>query len=170
MQKERYQSQINQNFGTICHTEVCLTFSRLAAKLSEMITKFRGRSLKIQHRSSFDLNSLKNGPKVLSSESCHGGHEIIRQKSVYDKSVKIRITLHNLFQPIASPSTNTLGSSVRKRSINNNNNLHSVTIHWKRSHRYSRTNQVGYTCKKPLKMEAKCEQDLFSMKIFQERI
>ena len=61
MQKERYQSQINQNFGTICHTEVCLTFSRLAAKLSEMITKFWGCNLKIQHRSSFDLNGLKNG-------------------------------------------------------------------------------------------------------------
>ena len=62
MQKERYQSQINQNFGTVCHTEVCLTFSRLAAKLSEMIAKFRGRSLKIQHQLSFDLNGLKNGP------------------------------------------------------------------------------------------------------------
>ena len=61
MQKERYQSQINQNFGTVCHTEVCLTFSRLAAKLSEMIAKFRGRSLKIQPRLSFDLNGLKNG-------------------------------------------------------------------------------------------------------------
>ena len=48
MQKERYQSQINQNFGTVCHTEVCLTFSRLPAKLSEMITKFWGCSLKIQ--------------------------------------------------------------------------------------------------------------------------
>ena len=36
--------QINQNFGTVCHTEVCLTFSRLAAKLSEIIAKFRGRS------------------------------------------------------------------------------------------------------------------------------
>ena len=35
MQKERYQSQINQNFGTVCHTEVCFTFLRLAAKLSE---------------------------------------------------------------------------------------------------------------------------------------
>ena len=62
MQKERYQSQINQNFGTVCHTgEVCLTFSRLAAKLSEMITKFGGHSLKIQHQSSFDLYDLKNG-------------------------------------------------------------------------------------------------------------
>ena len=61
MQKERYQSQINQNFGTFCHTEVCLTFSRLAAKLSEMIAKFQGPSLKIQHRWSFDLNGLKNG-------------------------------------------------------------------------------------------------------------
>ena len=60
MQKERYQSQINQNFGTIW-TEVCLTFSRLAAKLSEIIAKFRGRNLKIQHRTSFDLNGLKNG-------------------------------------------------------------------------------------------------------------
>ena len=57
MQKERYQSQINQNFGTICHTEVCLTFSRLAAKLSEMIAKFRGRNLKIEHRKSFDLKN-----------------------------------------------------------------------------------------------------------------
>ena len=60
MQKERYQSQINQNFGTVCHTEVCLTFSRLADKLSKMITKFRGRNLKIQHRTHFDLNGLKN--------------------------------------------------------------------------------------------------------------
>ena len=64
MQKERFQSEINQNFGTVCHTEVCLTFSRLAAKLSEMITKFRGCSLKIQHWSSFDLNGLKNGPSL----------------------------------------------------------------------------------------------------------
>jgi hypothetical protein len=36
-------------------------FSRLAAKLSEMIAKFRGRSLKLQPRLSFDLNGLKNG-------------------------------------------------------------------------------------------------------------
>ena len=60
MQKERYQSQINQNFGTVCHTEVCLTFSRLATKLSEIIAKFRGCNLKIQHWTSFDLNGLKN--------------------------------------------------------------------------------------------------------------
>ena len=61
MQKERYQIQMNQNFGTVCHTEVCFTFLRLAAKLSEMMTKFRGWNLKIQHRTSFDLNGLKNG-------------------------------------------------------------------------------------------------------------
>ena len=40
--------------------EACLTFLRLAAKLSEIITKFQGCSLKIQPRSSFDLNGLKN--------------------------------------------------------------------------------------------------------------
>jgi hypothetical protein len=34
VQKERYQSQINQNFGPVCHTKVCLTFLRLAGKLS----------------------------------------------------------------------------------------------------------------------------------------
>ena len=51
----------NQNFGTVCHKEVCLNFSRLAAKFSEMITTFWGRALKIQHRKSFDLNGLKNG-------------------------------------------------------------------------------------------------------------
>ena len=62
MEKERYQSKISQNFRTICHTEVCVTFSRLAAKLLELITKFRGQSLKIHYRSSFDLNDLKNGP------------------------------------------------------------------------------------------------------------
>ena len=62
MQKERYQSQINQNYGTVCHTEVCLTFSRLGAKFSGTIAKFQGRSLKIQHQLSFDLNNLKNGP------------------------------------------------------------------------------------------------------------
>ena len=61
MQKERYQSQINQNFATICHTEVCLSFSRLAAKLSEIITRFWDCNLKIQHPTSFDLNGLKNG-------------------------------------------------------------------------------------------------------------
>ena len=61
MQKERYQSQLNQNFAIVSHTEACLTFSRLAAKLSEMITNFRGRNLKIQHWTSFDLNGLKNG-------------------------------------------------------------------------------------------------------------
>ena len=61
MQKERYQSQINQNVGTVCHTEVCPTFLRMEAKLSEMITNFRGRNLKIQHWTSFDLNGLKNG-------------------------------------------------------------------------------------------------------------
>ena len=53
----------NQNFRTVCHTEVCLTFSRLAANLSEMITKFRSRSLRIQHQSSFDLNGLKTGTR-----------------------------------------------------------------------------------------------------------
>ena len=49
MQKEKYQSQLNQNFETVFHTEVCLTFSRLGAKLSGTIAKFQGRSLKIQH-------------------------------------------------------------------------------------------------------------------------
>ena len=49
MKKERNQSEINQNFGTVFHTNVCLTFLRLEAKLSEMITNFGGRSLKIQH-------------------------------------------------------------------------------------------------------------------------
>ena len=41
---------MNPNFGIICHTEVYLTLSRLAAKLSEMITKFQSCSLKIQHQ------------------------------------------------------------------------------------------------------------------------
>ena len=62
MQKERYQSEINQSFGTICHTEVCLTFLRLAVKLSELFNKFQGHSLKIQPQKSFNLNGLTNGP------------------------------------------------------------------------------------------------------------
>ena len=66
MQKERHQSEINQNFGTVCHAEVCLTFSRLSAKLSGMIAKFRGRSLKIQHRSSIDLNASKTALPCIS--------------------------------------------------------------------------------------------------------
>jgi hypothetical protein len=33
----------------------------MEAKLSEMIAKFRGHSLKIQPPSSFDLNDLKSG-------------------------------------------------------------------------------------------------------------
>ena len=41
MQKEKYESQINQNFATVCHTEVFLTFPRLAAILSEMMTNLR---------------------------------------------------------------------------------------------------------------------------------
>jgi hypothetical protein len=69
LQKERYQSQLNQKFGTVCHTKVCLTFLRLAAILSEMIAKFGGRSLKIQPQSSFDLNGLKNGPRKYFEDS-----------------------------------------------------------------------------------------------------
>jgi hypothetical protein len=45
---EMQQSQINQNFGTVCHTEDCLTFLRWGAKLLGTIAKVRGRSLKIQ--------------------------------------------------------------------------------------------------------------------------
>ena len=61
MQKKKYQSQINQNFGTVCYTEVCLTFLKLAAKFSELSKKFQGRSLKVLPWSSFDLKGLKNG-------------------------------------------------------------------------------------------------------------
>ena len=74
MQKEKYQSQINQNFGTVCHTEVCLTFSRLAAKLSEMIEKFRGRNLNDLRSQPFDLNGLKNGPSLHFKNSLKSMH------------------------------------------------------------------------------------------------
>ena len=46
MQKEMQQSKKNQNFGTVCHTDVYPTFLRWGAKLSETIAKFGG--LKIQ--------------------------------------------------------------------------------------------------------------------------
>ena len=59
MQKERYEGQKHQNFGTIYHTEVFLTFLRLAAKLSEASKKFQGCSLKIKPPKSFHLNDLK---------------------------------------------------------------------------------------------------------------
>ena len=55
MQKEIHLNKINQNFGTICHTEACITFSRLAAKLSGLAKKFRGRSLKIQPQPNISL-------------------------------------------------------------------------------------------------------------------
>ena len=58
------QSQIKQNFKTVYHKKICLTFLSLAAKLSEITTKFQGCSLKIEHWSSFDLNGLKNGPSL----------------------------------------------------------------------------------------------------------
>ena len=74
MQKEKYQSQINQNFGTICHTEVCLTFLRLGAKLSGTIAKFKGCSLKIQHRLSLELNDLENGPSLHFENSLKSMH------------------------------------------------------------------------------------------------
>ena len=65
----------NQNFGTVCHTEDCLTFSRLAAKLSEMITNFWCRNLKIQHQTSFDLNGLKKAlPYILKIASVFWKH------------------------------------------------------------------------------------------------
>ena len=58
MQKERCQSQINQNFGTVCYTEVCLTISRLAAKLSALAKKFWGHRVCIQYLlTPFDLKS-----------------------------------------------------------------------------------------------------------------
>ena len=40
MQKEKHQSQINQNFETVCHTEVYITVWRLAAVFSELANKF----------------------------------------------------------------------------------------------------------------------------------
>ena len=42
--EEQSKRQINQNFGTVCHTEVCLTFSRLVAKLLELISKLEARA------------------------------------------------------------------------------------------------------------------------------
>ena len=74
MHNERYQSQINQNFKTVCHAEACLTFSRLAAKISETIDKFQGRSLKIQHPSSFDLSGLKKGTRKYFENSLKSMH------------------------------------------------------------------------------------------------
>jgi hypothetical protein len=88
MQKERYQSQINQNFGTVCHTEVCLTFLRLAAKLSEMIAKYRGRSLKIQHPSSFDLNGPENGTRKYFENSLKSLHLFQRLLGAMKKKTK----------------------------------------------------------------------------------
>ena len=44
MQKERYQSQINQNFGTICHSEICLTFSRLKPEFLETDKKIMSKT------------------------------------------------------------------------------------------------------------------------------
>ena len=68
-QKQRMNRELKESedwmpktLKTICHTEVCITFSRLAAKLSEVSKKSQGRSLKIQPRTSFDLNDLKNNP------------------------------------------------------------------------------------------------------------
>ena len=58
---KRKISQITLNFGTICHTEVCLTFLRLAAKLSEMIANFRGCNLKLQRPIVIRLQQPKNG-------------------------------------------------------------------------------------------------------------
>jgi len=41
--------------------EVCLTFLRLAADLADLSKNFCSQNLKIQPRTSFDLNDLKNG-------------------------------------------------------------------------------------------------------------
>ena len=38
LQEGKYKRQLNQNFGIVCHTEVCLTFSKLATTL--MLMKF----------------------------------------------------------------------------------------------------------------------------------
>ena len=54
MQEEKQQSQINQN-----HTEICLIFLRLRAVFSESAERFLRRNLKIQPRTSFDLDNLK---------------------------------------------------------------------------------------------------------------
>ena len=51
-----------QNFGTVCHTEVCITFLRLAAELSELAKKIMKLQPQVQPRTSFDPNGLKNSP------------------------------------------------------------------------------------------------------------
>ena len=71
IQKERHQSQINQNFGTICHTEVCLTFLRFTAKLSElkifeMAASYFNREHPLTSRAS--KTALQNILKVASNQ------------------------------------------------------------------------------------------------------
>ena len=54
------RSQINQNFWTICHTEVCFTFSRVIAGFSELAENFLGQNLKINlYHYSSKVRSLK---------------------------------------------------------------------------------------------------------------
>ena len=45
MQKERYQSQINQNFGTVCHKEV---LEEINGGADQSITKHNGQNLQKQ--------------------------------------------------------------------------------------------------------------------------
>ena len=58
--KKKYQSQIFQNFGTICYAVVCLTFLRLTARFLKLSKRFWCCSLKIQPWKPFELNGLKN--------------------------------------------------------------------------------------------------------------
>ena len=51
MQEERYQSQINQNFGTLCHTEVFDTFLRsqknqTSSAVSNVLTLIKAKRYK----------------------------------------------------------------------------------------------------------------------------
>ena len=61
-------SQINHNFGTVCHTEVYFTFSRWGAKLLGMFAKFWGHSLKISP--SEVIRPRKAQLRIL--KKCHG--------------------------------------------------------------------------------------------------
>ena len=65
-------------------------FFEVAAKLSEMITKFQGLSLKIQHQSSFDLNGLKDGPSLYFKNSLKSMHLFQRLMGGMIGSLRLR--------------------------------------------------------------------------------
>ena len=90
MQRERYTSQINHNFGTICHTEVCLTFQIPNIYLGLGFEFGPNRTRELSVRNSWSKITLEKKEE----KGCHEQIEVVFQFRPILCNIKRLIAVH----------------------------------------------------------------------------